>query len=150
MRFAESDGVKICLSEEQEKQISSYKRIKEALCSKEAFAFDIYDTVCWNTVQDIAQQERLVGFVMLRRFAADAFFLWDFAIDSRCQNQHYGTRTLEELLKLLKEQYHAKVVTTTYRWGNSHAKYLYEKMGFAEIEVVCENDVHEVNMRLEL
>ncbi|MDO4326600.1 MAG: hypothetical protein Q4E24_11300 [bacterium] len=31
MRFAESDGVKICLSEEQKKQISSYERIKEAL-----------------------------------------------------------------------------------------------------------------------
>ena len=36
--------------------------------------------------------------------------------------------------------------TTTYIWGNDHARHLYERIGFTETDVVDEPDCHEVNM----
>lgn len=57
---------------------------------------------------------------------------------------------LRELLKKLKQEYQARVVTTTYTYGNDHAKYVYEKVGFRETDVVDENSIHEVNMVAEL
>lgn len=44
------------------------------------------------------------------------------------------------------ENYLLQKMTTTYTWGNSHAKYLYEKVGFKETDIVDEPDCHEVNM----
>ncbi|MCR5422065.1 MAG: hypothetical protein K6E74_00295 [Bacilli bacterium] len=46
----------------------------------------------------------------------------------------------------MKEQYEATEMTTTYLFGNEHAKYIYEKVGFVETDVVDEEDCHEVNM----
>lgn len=37
-------------------------------------------------------------------------------------------------------------MTTTYIWGNEHAKHVYEKVGFVETDVVDEDGIHEVNM----
>ena len=37
-------------------------------------------------------------------------------------------------------------ITTTYIYGNDHAKHIYEKVGFVETDVVDEPDCHEVNM----
>lgn len=54
------------------------------------------------------------------------------------------------MLAMLKQEHRAKVVTTTYTFGNDHAKYVYEKVGFWETDVVDENGVHEVNMAVEL
>ena len=54
------------------------------------------------------------------------------------------------MLKKLKQEYQARVVTTTYTYGNDHAKYVYEKVGFRETDVVDENSIHEVNMVAEL
>lgn len=87
---------------------------------------------------------------MLCPFEGNGFFLWNFAIDSAYQNQHYGQRALRELLAMLKQEHHAKVVTTTYTVGNDHAKYVYEKVGFWETDVVDGNGIHEVNMAVEL
>lgn len=57
---------------------------------------------------------------------------------------------LLELLTMLKQEHHAEVITTTYTFGNDHAKYVYEKVGFRETDVVEENGIHEVNMAVEL
>lgn len=51
---------------------------------------------------------------------------------------------------MLEQEYQARVVTTTYTYGNDHAKYVYEKVGFCETDVVDENGIHEVNMVAEL
>lgn len=48
---------------------------------------------------------------------------------------------------MLKKEYGVKKMTTTYLWGNEHAKHVYEKVGFVETDVVDEPDCHEVNMK---
>lgn len=138
MNFVKSDSLKLYLSANDQKWISSPEHIKNALSKNRVFAFDIYS------------DKLLVGFAMIRQFDEGEFFLWDFAIDSNLQNKHYGCQALKELLHMLKEQYHAKLVTTTYTYGNAHAKYIYEKIGFIETDTVDEDGVHEVNMEIKL
>ena len=62
------------------------------------------------------------------------------------QNKHKGTVALKKFIDLMRIRYDAKVITTTYIYGNDHAKHIYEKMGFEETDVVDEQDCHEVNM----
>ena len=138
MRFVKSSGIKIYLSEKDKTLISSFECIENAVLKSNVIAFDIYND---NT---------LVGFVMLNKFAEDSFFLWDFAIDSNFQNQHYGEQALIELLNILKYDYNAKLITTTYKYGNTHAKYIYEKIGFVEVDAVNECNIHEVNLEIKL
>lgn len=95
---------------------------------------------------DIYSEDLLIGFVMVRKFDESAFFLWDYAIDYKYQNQNYGTTAMLEFISFMKDTYNVSKMTTTYIWGNVHAKHLYEKTGFTETEVVDENDCHEVNM----
>ena len=135
MEFVKSNGIKINLSEEDKKQLSSLPKINKAIKFPEVIAFDIYD-------------EQLIGFAMVRKFADNCYFLWDFAIDSEFQNMHYGYRSLSELIELLKQNYSAKQITTTYIFGNERARALYEKIGFIQTDIVDENDTHEVNMIL--
>ena len=54
------------------------------------------------------------------------------------------------LINMLKKEYGAKRLTTTYIWGNEHAKHVYEKVGFVKTSVVDEHDCHEVNMKVVL
>lgn len=138
MRFIRTNQFRISLSEHDQKQLSSMERIKQALTDSTILSYDIWD------------EDTLVGFAMLCPFEGNGFFLWNFAIDSAYQNQQYGQRALRELLKMLKQEYQARVVTTTYTYGNNHAKYVYEKVGFRETDVVDENGIHEVNMVVEL
>ena len=138
MKFIPTTKFQLTLSEADQKQLSSPERIKQALTDPNILSYDIRDG------------DAHVGFAMLCPFEGDGFFLWNFAIDSTYQNQHYGQRALRELLAMLKQEYHAKVVTTTYTFGNDHAKYVYETVGFWETDVVDENGIHEVNMVVEL
>lgn len=114
------------------------ERIEQALADSTILSYDIWDG------------DTLFGFAMLCPFEGNGFFLWNFAIDSAYQNRQYGQRVLRELLKMLKQEYQARVVTTTYTYGNDHAKYVYEKAGFQETDVVEENGIHEINMVAEL
>ena len=84
---------------------------------------------------------------MFEKYTKRTYFLWDYAIDVNYQNKGYGTKALIELGNLLKTEYGVKRMTTTYIWGNEHAKHVYEKVGFIETDVVDEPDCHEVNMR---
>lgn len=77
-------------------------------------------------------------------------FLWNYAVDSAHQGKGHGTKALEELLQFLKNNYSITEVSTTYLWGNDRAKQMYEKVGFFETGVVEEDDVHEVNMVINL
>ena len=134
MKFIPTTKFQLTLSEADRKQLSSPERIEQALTDPNTLSYDIWD------------DGMRVGFAMLCPFEGNGFFLWNFAIDRAYQNQHYGQRALLELLAMLKQGHHAKVVTTTYTFGNDHAKYVYEKVGFHETDVVDENGIHEVNM----
>lgn len=138
MKFIPTTKFQLSLSEADRKQLSSRERIEQALTEPNILSYDIWD------------DDARVGFAMLCPFEGNGFFLWNFAIDSAYQNRHYGQRALGELLMMLKQEHHAKVVTTTYTFGNDHAKHVYEKVGFHETDVVDENGIHEVNMAVEL
>lgn len=138
MKFTPTTKFRLTLSEADRKQLSSPERIERALTDPNVLSYDIWDG------------DARVGFAMLCPFEGNGFFLWNFAIDSACQNRHYGQRALRELLNMLKQEHHARVVTTTYTFGNDRAKHVYEKTGFWETDVVEENGIHEVNMAVEL
>lgn len=134
MQFYKSESFKITLSPDQEKQLSSKEEMQQSLKHPDVLAFDVYET------------KKLIGFVMLRQFDMGCYFLWNFAIDIRFQNQHYGTRVLQELLWLMKTDYGMHTMTTTYKFGNEPAKCLYEKLGFVQTDIVDEDGCQEVNM----
>ncbi len=138
MRFIKSDSIKIQVAKEQENQISSKERILKACQNSECIAFDIYN------------DDNLIGFAALKEYEKEEFFLWNFAIDLKYQNMHYGTISLNELISYLISNYNMKTITTTYIFGNSHAKHLYEKAGFVETDTVDEEGCHEVNMILNI
>jgi len=95
---------------------------------------------------DILDGDELIGFVLVDRFEERKYFLWEYAIDRSFQNRHKGTKALIAFIDYLKTRHEAKEITTTYIWGNEHAKHVYEKVGFVETDVVDEPDCHEVNM----
>ena len=134
MLFKPSFAMKISVLPEQEKQLSSKEKIEVACRRENVLAFDIYS------------DEMLIGFAMVRKYDEGAYFLWNYAIDSQYQNQNYGTTALTEFICLMKDTYQMSEMTTTYIWGNAHAKHIYEKIGFKETDVVDEDDCHEVNM----
>lgn len=135
MNFVKSTSMKVTVSDEQRCQLSSDARMSAGLEEENVIAFDIFD------------ENKLIGFAMLREFQPGQFFLWNYAIDYQMQNQHYGTNALKELISYLKEHYRLKVMTTTYVDGNNHAKAVYLKNGFVITDVVDEPDCKEVNMR---
>ena len=134
MRFEKSTSMKITLLPEQEGMLSSKEKIEKACTSPIVWAYDIY------------HNDLLIGFALVRKFEEDEFFLWDYAIDHRYQNQGYGTAALREFIPFMQAEHGMKRMTTTYLWGNEHAKHIYEKVGFVETDVVDEEDCHEVNM----
>ena len=134
MRFQPSFAMKISVLPEQEKQLSSKEKIEAACTNENVLAFDIY------------LGELLIGFAMVRKFDEGAYFLWNYAIDAKYQNQNYGKTALVEFIGFMKSAYQMSEMTTTYIWGNEHAKHIYEKVGFKETDVVDEDDCHEVNM----
>ena len=136
MFFVNSTEMKIELTAEQSEMLSTKENIK--LIIK-----DNPDTVM---AFDIMDEDNLIGFVLVHRFEDRKYFLWEYAIDIRFQNQHKGTQALIEFIDYMKTRYDAKEITTTYIYGNNHAKHVYEKVGFTETSVVDEPDCHEVNM----
>ena len=135
--FRKSNGIKINLTEEQEKQLSDKETIEEALRDESVIAFDIHNA------------GELIGFAMLKN-CGEGFFLWDYAIDVKHQNKGYGSKVLQELIEFLKPERNISWITTTYKHGNERAKRLYEKLGFVETDIVKTETIHEVNMILKL
>ena len=134
--FKKSLEMKINLKKEQENMLSSKENIKIIIKDNPdtVIAFDIYE------------DNNLIGFVLAHLFEEKKYFLWEYAIDVKYQNQHKGTTALIEFISFIKNNYDAKVLTTTYIYGNDIAKHVYEKVGFLETDVVDEEDCHEVNM----
>lgn len=138
MKFILSDEMKIDLLPEQEAELCTKETIKKNAKRRNVLTFDIYDG------------ELLIGFAQLRKYKRKCYFLWNFAIDQKYQNNHYGTRALEELIEFMKNEYDVKEIVTTYLFGNEHAKHVYEKVGFIETDVVDEDGCHEVNMIIKI
>ena len=134
MKFQESSGLRLQLSETDMAQLSAPEKKQRAIDSGTVIAYDIYES------------EELIGFAMLRPYEDNGYFLWDFAIDCRYQNQHRGTRALKELLQMMRSIYNAREISVTYLWGNDRARWVYENIGFCQTDVVDEADIHEVNM----
>ena len=134
MKFIKTNEMKIKILKEQEKNLSNQDKIKKHINDKNVVAFDIYNN------------NELIGFVMLKQFDDNCFFLWNFAIDYKYQNKGLGTKSLRELINFMIKKYQMKLMTTTYTYGNNHTKHIYEKVGFVEKDIVWENDCHEVNM----
>ena len=126
------------LNENQRHQIASAERIQAALLRDDCLGFYAVES------------ERNIAFALLRRFDTDSYFLWNMLVDSSHQGQGKGAAFLRLLIAFLRDEYHARIVTTTYTFGNVAAKRLYESLGFAETDVVCEDGVHEVNMELRI
>lgn len=137
-RFIPATEMKVEVSLEQQAFISTKEDIKICCSYKNVLAYDIF------------LGEELIGFAMIEMVTKRTFFLWDYAIDLKHQNQGHGTAALLELIDLLKKEYGIKRITTTYIWGNEQAKRAYEKAGFLETDVVDEPDCHEVNMMKKL
>lgn len=138
IRFIESNEMKVEVFKSQENQISTKEKIKQNTQRHDTIAFDIY------------KNQELIGFVMLREFEEGKFFLWNFAIDKKHQNKGLGTLVLKALIEFLKANYTLNALTTTYKNGNSHARHLYEKIGFCETEHIVDGEINEVNMELEI
>ena len=136
MIFKESKEMKINLLPEQEGMLSTKEDIKIIIKNNPdtVMAFDIFDN------------NDLIGFVLVHQFEDKKYFLWEYAIDVKFQNQHKGTLALIEFIEYMKEHFDMKEMTTTYIYGNDHAKHIYERVGFIETDVVDEPDCHEVNM----
>jgi len=134
--FVSSTEMKVTLAPDQEDMLSSKETIKKIIQENPdtVMAFDILDG------------DELIGFVLVDRFEERKYFLWEYAIDRSFQNRHKGTKALIAFIDYLKTRHEAKEITTTYIWGNEHAKHVYEKVGFVETDVVDEPDCHEVNM----
>ncbi|MCL2170851.1 MAG: GNAT family N-acetyltransferase [Defluviitaleaceae bacterium] len=122
------------LNDEQAKQLSHPDKIQNALQSDDCMGFYLVD----DSIN--------IGFALVRRFAGNQFFLWNFVIDRRHQGMGKGKAFLGLLINSLKTIHNAKTITTTYIYGNEAAKRLYESFGFKQTDIVCENNVHEVNM----
>jgi len=138
VQFKKSDGIKVALLKEQEDMLQTKENIKKCIGYPTTVAFDIYDN------------DELIGFAMLDKFDADCYFLWDYAIDVKFQNKHYGTKALTELIKYMKDNYGLRTMTTTYIFGNTRAKHIYERVGFIETDEVNNEQTHEVNMKLNI
>ena len=136
MVFFDFLDMKITLPPEQAEMLSSKETIREIIKKNPdtVMAYDIYD------------EGELIGFVLVHRFEEKKYFLWEFAIDQSHQNQHKGTKALTAFIEYMKTDFGAVEITTTYIYGNEHAKHVYEKLGFVETDVVDEPDCHEVNM----
>ena len=134
MQFKPSKMMKVNVLPEQENQLSTKEKIKIACTYEDVLAFDIYSN------------DLLVGFAMVRKFSTGEYFLWNYAIDCKYQNQNFGTLALVEFIDFMKKEFSMSKMTTTYIWGNEHAKHVYEKVGFVETDVVDEDGIHEVNM----
>lgn len=134
MLFQPSKSMKVTVLPEQENQLSSKDKIASACLEEDVLAYDIYS------------QDLQIGFVMVRKFDEGSYFLWNYAIDHKYQNQNYGTVALLEFIRFMKDTYDMSKMTTTYICGNEHAKHPYEKIGFLETDIVNEVGCHEVNM----
>jgi len=107
----------ISLNDDQYKQISSKDNIRKTLELNKAIGFNIM------------MGNEIIDFAMLRKYDEGCYFLWDYAIDFKCQNRRYGTRVLIELIEYVKNNYSIREMSTAYIFGNNIEAHVYERLG---------------------
>lgn len=137
MKLLETKRIKkIELDDYQKNFVSSVERINEKLSDLNYIGYEI------------VLVEEVIGFIVLKKYENDKYFLWDFRIDIKHQKQGYGYLALKELVVILEKK-KATILTTTYKHGNNNARKIYEKIGFFQTDVIRENDIYEINMKYE-
>jgi diamine N-acetyltransferase len=81
--------------------------------------------------------EEMIGFTLYGIDEDDhEYWIYRMMIDQKHQGKGYGLAAVKLVIddiKNIKEDHH-KTITLSYEPTNEHAKYVYEKMGFQEIE----------------
>lgn len=101
IKLVDSKSIKIKLSEEHWRQISSPEGIIRTVEQENVIGLDLYDS------------DKLFGFAMLRKYSNTGWFLWDYAIDTNFQNKHYGQLSLQNLIEYMVRKYGATEISTT-------------------------------------
>ena len=86
IEFKLTNKMNVEVLESQKNYISSLKKINENINNEDVIAFDIYN------------DKVIIGFAMLKEFEEHCFFLWNYAVDYKYQNEHLGTKALKELI----------------------------------------------------
>lgn len=81
--------------------------------------------------------EQMIGFALYGIDEEDqAYWLYRFMIDARYQGNGYGAKAVQLIIEDVKEmkEPHHTTLTLSYEPENQHARYLYQKAGFKEVE----------------
>lgn len=85
----------------------------------------------------IYHEDEMIGFALYGIDEEDqAYWIYRMMIDQNHQGKGYGTKGIHliiEDIKKIKEDHH-QTITLSYEPENEHAKKLYDKLGFKEIE----------------
>lgn len=94
----------------------------------------------WTPV-GIYYNNLLIGFTMYGLNSENYLWIDRFLIDYRYQNKGYGRKTLNLLIKYLKDNYSmAKYICLSVNENNEVAIKLYKKLGFSFTDVLDGND----------
>jgi diamine N-acetyltransferase len=87
--------------------------------------------------------EEMVGFTLYGIDEDDhEYWIYRMMIDQKHQGKRYGLKAVKLVIddiKNIKEDHH-KTITLSYEPENEHARYVYKKMGFQEIEGLIISD----------
>ena len=136
MEFMKTNKFKILIKPDQVQYLSSSDKIDNLIRDSKNISLDIF-------LKDI-----LIGFILIKEFEQNKFFIWNFAIDYRYQSLGLGNSALMEIIEILRNNYNAHIITTTCTLENECAIHLFQKNGFVSYEIVNEENVHEINLRL--
>lgn len=79
--------------------------------------------------------DEAVGFVMLKLdHVKPDYYLWRFMIDKNHQGKGYGKLALDEIVKVIKEFPHAKILRSSVEMGEASPLGFYKKYGFEETD----------------
>lgn len=104
----------------------------------------------------IYDDQELIGFVMIGKgtvndeneidLIKDNYCIWRFMIDYKFQGKGYGKEALDVVMNYIKTFPFgpAKYVWLSYEPENKHAKMVYEKYGFKENGLMCDDEIMSV------
>lgn len=95
-----------------------------------------------SIVKVIMENETYVGLLLYRDCPDTNSFIFDqLFIDENHQGHGYGIEAVKQVIKLMKQDGKYKRIDLCYCKGNTAAKNLYEKIGFAHTGVVDEDEI---------
>ncbi|MDO6451427.1 GNAT family N-acetyltransferase [Oceanobacillus profundus] len=81
--------------------------------------------------------EEMIGFALYGMDEEDnEYWIYRMMIDQKHQGKGYGVKAIQLIIddiKTMKEEHH-QTITLSYEPVNQHAKYVYEKLGFQDVE----------------